>query len=160
MPIVETEVPAFACDAMLRGVARWLRVAGYDASWTYGIEDDRLVREADSDGRVLLTSDARLMERRVIRLGQPRAVFVPRDLTPVEGTRFVLTELGLTVRTPPRCMKCGGSLQAVEKESARQEIPPKTWLWIDEYFRCGRCRQLFWRGTHWGRIEAMLTALE
>lgn len=35
-----TDPPRFACDAMLGGLARWLRAAGYDATWTYGIEDD------------------------------------------------------------------------------------------------------------------------
>ena len=31
--------PWFACDAMLGGLARWLRAAGYDASWEHGIDD-------------------------------------------------------------------------------------------------------------------------
>ena len=28
----------FACDAMLGGLARWLRAAGYDATWQEGID--------------------------------------------------------------------------------------------------------------------------
>jgi len=29
----------FFCDAMLGGLARWLRAAGYDAEYEYGIDD-------------------------------------------------------------------------------------------------------------------------
>lgn len=35
--------PRFACDAMLGGLARWLRAAGYDASWQEGITDQELI---------------------------------------------------------------------------------------------------------------------
>ena len=29
----------FFCDAMLGGLARWLRAMGYDAAFEYGIDD-------------------------------------------------------------------------------------------------------------------------
>ena len=32
-------------------------------------------------------------------------------------------------------------------------------FWCDVYFRCERCAKVFWRGTHWRRIEARLAAL-
>ena len=50
--------PRFACDAMLGGLARWLRAAGYDASWHDGIEDRAaLVRLARAEGQTVLSSD-------------------------------------------------------------------------------------------------------
>ena len=39
-------IPRFACDAMLGGLARWLRAAGYDACWQEGIDDGELIRLA------------------------------------------------------------------------------------------------------------------
>jgi uncharacterized protein with PIN domain len=38
----------------------------------------------------------------------------------------------------------------------RPRIPPRTALWKDEYFVCAECDRLFWRGTHWERIERTL----
>jgi uncharacterized protein with PIN domain len=32
-PLPSSPAPPLACDAMLGGLARWLRAAGYDASW-------------------------------------------------------------------------------------------------------------------------------
>jgi len=59
--------PTFACDAMLGGLARWLRAAGYDASWTEGIDDWDLVRLARREGRVLLSSDTGIFKIGVVR---------------------------------------------------------------------------------------------
>ena len=42
--------PEILCDAMLGGLARWLRAAGYDAGFAYGIEDRALVRRAMETG--------------------------------------------------------------------------------------------------------------
>ena len=53
-------------------------------------------------------------------------------------------------------MKCGGTLEAVDKEAMRERIPPRTYRWLDEYFLCQTCGKLFWRGTHWQRIRQRL----
>lgn len=49
------EEPAFFCDAMLGGLARWLRAAGYDALFEYGIDDADLIHRCRNDGRILLS---------------------------------------------------------------------------------------------------------
>jgi len=68
---------------------------------------------------------------------------------------MVALELGLT-RREPRCMACGGALRPTPKEDVRSRIPPRTALWKDEYFVCAGCDRLFWRGTHWQRIDETL----
>jgi hypothetical protein len=45
----------FACDAMLGGMARWLRAARYEASWHPGIDDPDLVQLARSATKGRLT---------------------------------------------------------------------------------------------------------
>lgn len=143
--------PAFACDAMLKGLARWLRASGYDAWWEYGVDDGDLVRFAGEEKRILLTQDSGIMKRSLIRSGAIGSLFIPRDLTVEDQVRLVFDEFGLR-RAPPRCMKCGGRLAAVTKESVKDEAPPRTYRWLDEFFRCARCGRLFWEGTHWSRI--------
>ena len=150
--------PRFFCDAMHGGLSRWLRAAGYDAAWQYGIGDRELLDRARSEERIILTSDGPLMERRVIRRGEIRALFVPRGLAAVDSLRFVLRELHLPVGDP-RCMVCGGTLQRVPKESVAEEAPPKTYVWLDVFFRCIQCRKLYWKGTHWQSIGRSLSAL-
>jgi uncharacterized protein with PIN domain len=146
--------PAFACDAMMKGLARWLRACGYDATWEYGIDDGDLLRFAEQEGRIVITADAGIMLRRAVKEGRPRAIFLPHGLPPREQVRRTLRELRLELR-PARCMGCGGAVEAVSKESVRFEAPPRTYEVVDCFQRCARCGRLLWKGTHWDKIEAL-----
>ena len=147
--------PRFLCDAGLGGLARWLRAAGYEAKWIADSTDDALLQEVQRLGAILLTTDSLLLERRLLRDGLIRALWLSPSFKTIEQLQTVLGELKLPLR-PPRCMKCGGRLVPTEKESLRERIPPKTYRWRDEYFVCDECGQLFWHGTHWEKIQAQL----
>src|SRR5581483_1130818 len=96
--------PVFACDAMLGGLARWLRAAGYDASWHPGIADRDLIDLARREGRFLLTSDTGILQTRVGRDGVLPTLFVPHRLKTKEAQlAFVLGQLRLPLRER-RCM--------------------------------------------------------
>ena len=157
-PPPELASPHFLCDAGLGGLARWLRAAGYEAAWQPDIDDDRLLREARSLSATLLTTDAMLMERRLLRDRIIPAFWLPPTLSIPEQLALVFREFGLVVRGP-RCMSCGGELRRMPKEALRDRIPPKTYRWLDEFFVCRSCDKLFWHGTHWQRIRAQLSRL-
>lgn len=145
----------FFCDAGLGGLARWLRAAGYDARWEEGIDDSHFLREARRLGATALTTDSMLMERRVLRDRLIPFLWLPPTLSMADQLAIVFREFRL-VRRAPRCMRCGGALRRVDKEALRERIPPRTYRWLDEYFVCERCNQLFWHGTHWLKIQRQL----
>lgn len=147
--------PRFFCDAMLGGLARWLRAAGYDARFEYGIDDAVLVRRAAKDGRMVLSSDGPLFERTPIRRGEVPALYVPRQLGKVEALAFVLRQLDLPLR-PPRCMACGGDLAEVPKHAVMDEAPPLAYRNCERFWRCRQCRRLLWRGAHWNKVARRL----
>ena len=151
----ETRPPRFLCDPSLAGLARWLRAAGYEASPAPGVPGHRLPDEALRRGLVLLATEAEVLDRRIVADGSLVVVWLPSALTMVEQLHMAALELGLRLRDP-RCMACGGALVPTPKEEVRPRIPPRTALWKDEYFVCASCHQLFWRGTHWERIERTL----
>lgn len=153
-----TPAPRFLCDAGLGGLARWLRAAGYEALWRPDIHDHELVREAQRDSLVIVTTDSLLMERRVIRSGEVKAVWIPPALRASQQLALVLRELRLPV-LESRCMDCGGELHRVDKEAARAEIPPRTYKWLNEFWKCAACGKLFWHGTHYERIHRRLQSL-
>jgi uncharacterized protein len=148
----------FACDAMLGGLARWLRAAGYDAFWQEDITDHELIRLARDTGRTLLSADTGVFEFAVIRDALQPALFVPLRLSPVQQLRFVLEKLHLSLREP-RCMVCGGELAQVPKEQVGDRVPPRTFAWLEHFWECSLCRRVFWRGTHWQRIAAALQSV-
>ena len=151
--------PRFFCDAMLGGLARWLRAAGYDAAFEQGIDDGVLVARAGESGRILLSSDGGIFERTVVREGRVRSLFVPRALGLSAQLRFVFGALSLSL-LPPRCMNCGGALAVLTKDEARGEAPPKTLERIETFYRCEGCGKLLWRGSHWERITRVLAEAE
>ncbi|HYT59502.1 MAG TPA: Mut7-C RNAse domain-containing protein [Haliangiales bacterium] len=148
----------FLCDAGLGGLARWLRAAGYETFWMADIDDAELVRQAQRIHATILTTDSLMMERGVLRDGIIPAFWLAPTLTVEEQLALVFREFQLDVRDP-RCTSCGGELRRADKESVRERIPPRTARWLDEYFVCSRCGQLFWRGTHWRSISAQLQKL-
>jgi len=151
--------PVILCDAMLGGLARWIRAAGYDAEFVYGIDDRALISQARGNGGIILSSDEKLFERNVIKDGTVKALFVPRDMTKHEQLAFVLKKLNLPVLPIPRCMACGGELIEIPKDQLRGLIPPKAYAAFGRFWRCQRCGKVFWRGTHWQKISKVLSTL-
>ena len=145
----------FLCDAMLGGLARWLRAAGYDAEFQHGISDPALVARGHATGRIVLSSDRGIFARSIVRTGVVRALFIPRHRPPLEQLTFALGRLGLPIRDP-RCMACGGGLVEVEKESVRGEAPPITFENVEQFWRCTACSKLLWKGSHWQGIMARI----
>jgi len=149
------EPPHFVCDAMLGGLARWLRAAGYDAAWRSDIKDWDLVRQAIREKSVLLTSDTGIFRIGIVRDGEAPAVLIPISLKIPEQLRFVLDKLKLEI-LEPRCMACGGMLTHVAKEQVRGKVPSRTFDWLDHFYQCQRCQRIFWQGMHWQRIREQL----
>lgn len=147
--------PRFACDAMLGGLARWLRAAGYDATWHPGIDDREVVRLAEGQRRLLLSCDTGIFRIRRIRDGDIRGLWIPHGLGTQDQLAFVLRELRLPVREP-RCMACGGLLAEVPKRDLHAKVPARSFAWLEQFWRCQDCGRILWRGTHWHRIAARL----
>jgi hypothetical protein len=142
---------AFACDPSLGGLARWLRAAGYEAD-VMPTEQALVAARAQA---VALTTDTDVLARKE---ALSRAVlWIPPGLAPPRQMGLVLRDLGLVARAP-RCMACGGPLEAVRKDAVAERIPPRTALWKDEYSLCSRCGRLLWQGTHWERVAAHIAA--
>ncbi len=156
---MSTEIPQFACDAMLGSLARWLRAAGYDAFWQEGIDDGELVLLCQREERVLISCDTGIFHRSLVRDGVVPSLQLPNNLQTQEQLRRVMEHFELPVREG-RCMACSGELREVPKEQLQDKIPEKTYGWIDQFWQCTQCEQPFWRGTHWKAISEVLGTLK
>lgn len=143
-----------ACDAMCGGLARWLRVLGVDTSYTAGIEDGELVRQAAAEDRIVLSSDAKLFERRLITSGTVRGVRLPVGLKLLDQVRFAVRALHIRPGFP-RCTLCNGELAAVTRVEVGDVVPARSLIWGQAFYRCATCRHVYWEGTHWRRIHAV-----
>jgi uncharacterized protein with PIN domain len=155
VPSPDREPPTFLCDSGLGGLARWLRAAGYQADWRTDYDDTEAVDLAERRGSILLTTDGPLMDRRSIQQQQVRAFWIAPALSIQDQLDLVRREFFLALRAP-RCMNCGGALREVDPHTVWERIPPRTRLWLNQYFECRACDQLFWHGTHWRQIRQRL----
>jgi len=147
----------FLCDAMLGGLAKWLRAAGYDAYYARegtDVSDRTLTAKALQEGRVLLTSDGGFLERKPVRDGSMGFLMVPH--LPLEDQlRIVVEHFGL-VRRQSRCMACSWGLDAVSPEAVADWVPPSVLRDHERFFLCRDCGRVFWHGSHWQRISDRL----
>ncbi|HEX6709594.1 MAG TPA: Mut7-C RNAse domain-containing protein [Rubrobacter sp.] len=147
----------FLCDAMLGGLAKWLRAAGYNAYYASegtDVSDATLTRKALEESRVLLTSDGGFLERKPVRDGSVGFLKVP-PLPLEDQLRLVVEHFGL-VRRQSRCMECNGELEIVPREAVAGRVPPGVVRDHEMFFVCQDCGRVFWHGSHWQRIGARL----
>jgi uncharacterized protein with PIN domain len=144
----------FVADVMLGKLARWLRLLGHDVLYSNTFEDGEIVRLADAEERIILTRDTGLVER---RLARNRVCLI--ESTHWEAQlRQVAQSFALDLQIHPwaRCTVCNGQLSPVPKEALADRVPPATFQSQDHFLQCQECRRIYWRGTHWERMQQTL----
>lgn len=142
---------AFIADVHLRKLAHYLRMLGLDTLHTNDYTDDQIVDIAVREGRIILTRDRMLLKHGAVTHG-----YWVRSTVPIEQAREVIRRFDLRDQVHPfaRCPSCNGEIVAASKDGVYDRIPPKTAAWLDEYFICMACGKLYWRGTHFPRLQA------
>lgn len=148
----------FFCDTMLGRLAKWLRLLGYDAAYEREIGDRELVRRAGSEGRVLLTRDHLLMKRRQIVRGQIKASLVAADRVEDQLTE-ITGWFGFKPLAEARCPEDNSVLMPLPREEAAGLVPPYVFKTQHEFHTCPVCRRVYWKATHWERIESVRKSL-
>jgi len=149
----------FLADSNVGRLARWLRALGYDAAYESHVEDGALVRKALAEGRILLTRDLDLTQRRVIASGQLKAVLLKDDRVR-EQLRQVASELGLDAEQAlSRCLECNLELEPRTAVEVAERVPPYVRRTQDRYSECPHCGRIYWAGTHWARMREVLGSL-
>ena len=152
--------PRFVVDVNLGRLAKWLRVMGYDSVFIPDVEDGELLRVAREQGRIALTRDRYIVERRVVTTGQVRAVLVTSDDFRAQMRQLTET-LGLTFENGfSLCIECNEALQSIGKESVRDRVPPFVFSTQEQFYQCPGCGKLYWRGTHWRNMHAELAGFK
>lgn len=143
--------PRFVLDVHLGKLARRLRLLGVDAAYRNDAADDELIEQAAREDRVLLTQDRGILRRRALRCG----AYV-RGSGPAEQLDDVLDRFAPPLAPWTRCTLCNGALEPVPKHEVVDEIEPGTRRCFDDYARCAACGQVYWRGAHARRINAII----
>jgi uncharacterized protein len=141
----------FVLDVHLGTLARRLRLTGVDTAYANDRDDDALIRQANADGRVLLTQDRGLLMRRMLWLG----AYV-RGADPDDQLRDVLERFAPPLAPWTRCTACNGRLAPARKTDVEQALLPGTRRSYREFGRCVACGHVYWQGAHADRLAAIV----
>lgn len=149
-PLRETR---FIADAHLGGLARLLRMAGFDTLYRNDYGDHQLAELSLQEQRILLTRDRELLKWRNISHG----CFV-HAIKPQAQFREIIARLDLarSIRPFSLCLECNTPLRSVDKQVVIERLPPSVRRLQNHFTTCERCGRVFWRGTHWQRMQSLL----
>ncbi|MCD4828715.1 MAG: Mut7-C RNAse domain-containing protein [Candidatus Cloacimonetes bacterium] len=136
----------------LGGLAKWLRLLGYDAAMYPRAGFHRLVARAMREKRIYLTrnaqeaADKRSFPRRLITADHPTEQLGElRDLLSLDPQRLFC-----------RCNRCNTPLRELPAERAAQLAPPYIVATHKHIHYCPDCGRLYWPGTHEKAIRRTL----
>lgn len=145
--------PRFVLDVHLGTLARSMRMLGLDASYDNNLSDSAIAGMAEEQQRVVLTRDIGLLKQKAVTWG-----YWLRSQHTDEQLEEVIRRFKLWDRFSPfeRCLTCNVPVQEVSKEEVLEQLPPKTRLYFNEFFRCPSCRRVYWKGSHYDRMQQYL----
>jgi uncharacterized protein len=148
-----TSPPRFVLDVHLGTLARRLRLLGLDTAYDRHADDDALLETSVTQERVLLTRDRGLLHRRALRWGAHVNAAVPD-----EQLREVLDRFAPPLQPWTRCPACNGTLVDAPKSEVNDQLEAGTRRCYLTFRRCRECGQVYWRGAHAHRLQAIVDA--
>jgi uncharacterized protein len=143
----------FILDTHLGKLANYLRMLGFDTLYRNDYQDEELSSAASKGDRIVLTRDLGVLKRREVIHG-----YYVRSGDPLRQAAEVLHRFQLFDAIDPfhRCLACNGLLAAVGKAEILDQLEPKTQLYYDEFYRCQSCGQIYWKGSHFTRMQKVI----
>lgn len=148
--------PRFVLDNHLGRLTAYLRMLGFDCLYRNDFQDAELARLSEEEERILISRDRRLLMRKAIAQG-----YCPRSLEPEQQLREVVRRFDLApwVRPFHRCLRCNHLLLPVDKQVVIHRLEPLTKRYFEEFRLCPSCDQVYWKGSHYERMNALIAQL-
>jgi uncharacterized protein with PIN domain len=146
----------FVADAHLGGLARLLRMLGFDTLYDNAYHDREIRALSATEHRIVLTRDRDLLKCADVTHG----CFL-HARKPEEQLQELVQRLQLEREARPftLCLNCNAPLAEVRKEAIIVQLPPKAAELYERFSQCDVCGGIFWEGSHWKRMRALLAGL-
>lgn len=150
-------ITRFVLDTHLGRLAAYLRMLGFDSLYRNDYDDVTLASISVDEQRTLLTCDRQLLMRKVITHG-----YFVRERQPRQQLLEILKRFDLFNVLHPftRCMHCNGLIQQVDKQTIASHLLPRTREYYDEFWQCQDCYKIYWKGSHYQRMQLLIDALK
>jgi hypothetical protein len=143
-------------DSHLGKLARLLRLLGFDSLYRNDFEDAEIVDVALEQRRIVLTRDRGILKQSRVTHG-----YCVRSTAPTDQVREVVARFDLHARIAPfsRCTMCNGTIRVVREKDVADRIPTRARREHDEFRACERCGRVYWKGSHYARLRALVERL-
>ncbi len=144
----------FVADAHLGGLARLLRMAGFDTVYDNHFQDGEIAAIAVAENRIVLSRDRELLKRKEITHG-----FYLHALKSDAPLREIIQRLDLAHCVHPftRCLLCNAPLQELDTAQALPQEPAGVRRQHAHLRACEKCQRVYWEGAHWQRMNQRLS---
>ena len=142
----------FVADVHLGALARRLRLLGFDTLYDRQYDDARLAAISARERRILLTRDVGLLKHGVVSRGH-----WVRNTDPQRQLLEIIREFSLQRDLEPftRCTICNGQLRPIAREAVADRVPPRVRARFRRFMECAGCRRIYWRGSHYRKLESL-----
>jgi uncharacterized protein with PIN domain len=143
----------FILDAHLGKLARYLRMLGFDSLYRNDYSDREIIETAREQKRIILTRDKLLLRSPRVDHG-----YYVRAIEKHEQLKEVVAKFDLysRFRSFTRCMTCNTALLPKSREAIRDRVGEEICNCYSEFFYCPECDKVFWKGSHFERMERMI----
>jgi uncharacterized protein with PIN domain len=146
----------FLADAHLGGLARFLRMLGFDTAHRNAMHDTEIRRLAEEDGRIVLTRDRELLKCREVQRGHYVRALKAQDQLEEVVARYGLAQLA---RPFTLCLHCNLRLETADGRAVAQRVPEGVRALHTAFSYCRGCDRIYWPGSHYERMRARIAAL-
>jgi uncharacterized protein with PIN domain len=145
-----TGIARFVVDGHLGGLTRNLRLLGFDVAYDENADDRQLLDVMARENRALLTRDRRLLMHAIVQHG-----YCPRSQNADEQTIEVVRRFNLSELIAPftRCLRCNQPLEEAAKADIIDKLEPLTKIHYNQFRRCPGCKQIYWSGSHFPKLQ-------
>lgn len=151
----------FLIDAMLGNIARKLQLLGYDSEYRSDIDDLKLIEKAKNEQRTVISKDRDLIAR--TKKQGIMSVHVTKE-NEIEQFLEILERIPLELDTisgnTARCTKCNYPTSKISKSKVSSKIPQKVLEFNEEFWKCDKCDQIYWEGTHIKKLQEFLDKIK
>jgi len=140
-------------DGMLGGLARWLRLIGYDTLYFNKSGKDEIVRVACRENRLILTRNSGFVN------ANPGISVLIESESVEKQLAEAKRKLALNLDTRSffkRCSICNCLLEDKKREEVENLVPEYVFKNKDKFRRCPECGRVYWDGDHCMEIREVL----
>lgn len=142
-----------AADNMLGGLAKWLRLLGFDTCY---LKDSPIIPIPD---RILLTSRSHPTQKPMLE-GWEKVIFISEQSKnqlgdAIRGLNINVNDISLLTR----CSLCNSELETISAEEVSGRVPEHIFHAHKGFSKCPDCGRIYWPGSHQERIKSMVQKL-